>query len=283
MTKLIHLLDDDFQSQQAAKCDLLIHIGLETLQYAVIDKVRDQLKALAEFKLPESKNAGDLINALKGLPESSHEFKFPYNKIKISFDTFQFTFIPQELYLEENETKYAKFIRPSFPDIILTDTIQSLKIKNISAINSELNDSLYQIFQKPLIFNQASPFIEGIKKACPAENTSTLFIDIHTKHIQIACLNKSTLSFYNIYECISPDEFNYYILNTIEQLNLNTELCPVVLSGNIIADDEFYERIKKYFSQISFADSSSLVKYPQKFEKVLTQTYFSLICLDLCG
>jgi hypothetical protein len=70
MIKLLHLVDNNLQSQTAAKCDLLIHIGIGKLQYAIIDKVRDELKALAEYELPEISNLTDLMLAIERLPET---------------------------------------------------------------------------------------------------------------------------------------------------------------------------------------------------------------------
>lgn len=282
MNKLLYLIDDNFQSQQAAKCDLLVHIGLETFQYAVIDKGRDQIKALAEFEIPTVHSQSELLSAIEDLPESSREFKFSFNRIKISFDTFHYTFIPQELYQEDNEKEYAKFIRPALESDVLVNTIHSTNIKNIIAIDSQFKEALNRIFHKPRIFNQASSFIEGIKKTHSKDQASSLFIDVNSIHIQIAWLMNSELLFYNIFDCINPDEFNYYLLNVLEQLAIDAEQTQVVLSGKIIPEDDFYQRVHKYFNRIDFADARLLVKYPERYENVSSQTYFSLISLDLC-
>ena len=282
MNKLLHITDDDFQSQQAAKCDLLIHIGLETFSYAVINKSRDQLKALVELEFPAVNSQTELIKVIESLPESIQQFKFSYDKIKIAFDTFHFTFIPQELYNENEESSYAKFIRPALASDLLANNIHSAKIKNISAIDTKLHKALNRLFHKPQIFNQANSFIEGIQKINSDKKASSLFIDIQTKHIQIAWINSSQLMFYNIFECVNLDEFNFYLLSLIDELKIDTEQTRVILSGKTIPEDDFYQRTRKYFSQISFADTRQTVNYPQKFEKVLSQTYFSLISLSLC-
>ena len=282
MNKLLYLTDDDFQSQQAAKCDLLIHIGLETFKYAVIDNGREQLKALVVLELPDVNSQSGLMSAIENLPESAKQFKFSYNKIKIAFDTFHFTFIPQELYNESEKSGYAKFIQPVLASAPLVNDIKSVNIKNVSAIDSKLHETLNKLFNKPRIFNQASSFVEGIQKINSDRKASSLFIDIHTKHIQIAWINSSKLMFYNIFECVNLDEFNFYLLSLIDQLNIDTGQTRVILSGKTTPDDDYYQRIQKYFSEISLANTRQLVKYPQKFEKVLSQTYFSLISLNLC-
>jgi len=283
MIKLLHLVDNTLQSQTAAKCDLLIHIGTGKLQYAIIDKVRDELKALAEYELPEISNLNDLIFAIEKLPESKQEFKYPFSKIRISFDSYKFTFIPEELYENENEQEYSKFINPLPSDLILTNRIRSAKIRNIFAIDTNFNAALNQIFQKPRIYSQATSFIEGIKKTNPDRNGTCLFIDFHSDHIQIACLKKSELAFYNILECINADEFNYFVLNTIEAINLDVSNCHVIISGDVASEkDEYYQRILKYFQTPVFADSRLIVNHPEMFHNIGPQTYFSLISLDEC-
>lgn len=283
MIKLLHLVDNSLQSQTAAKCDLLIHIGIGKLQYAIIDKVRDELKALAEYELPGISNLADLMLAIERLPETKREFTYPFGKIRISFDSYKFTFIPEELYENENEQEYAKFINPSASDLILTNRIRTSKIRNIFAIDANFNSALNHIFHKPRIYNQASSFIEGIKKTNPDRNGICLFIDFHGDHIQIACLKKSELVFYNILECINADEFNYYLLNTIDSLDLEPRDTKVTISGDVTSgNDEYYQRIIKYFKEPVFADSRLIVNHPELFKNVSHHTYFSLISLDEC-
>jgi hypothetical protein len=283
MIKLLHLVDNSLQSQTAAKCDLLIHIGIGKLQYAIIDKVRDELKALAEYELPEISNLADLMLAFERLPETKREFTYPFSKIRISFDSYKFTFIPEELYENENEQEYAKFINPSASDLILTNRIRTAKIRNIFAIDANFNNALNHIFHKPRIYSQASSFIEGIKKTNPDRNGICLFIDFHGDHIQIACLKKSELVVYNILECINADEFNYYLLNTIDSLDLDSTNTKVMISGDVTSgNNEYYQRIIKYFKTPEFADSRLIVNQPELFKNVSPHTYFSLISLDEC-
>jgi hypothetical protein len=282
MLKLLHLVDDEFQSQNAAKCDLLIHIGIESFQYAIIDKVRDELKALVEYELPNISNQGDLIQAIENLSECTKEFKYTFNKVKISIDSYQFTFIPDEFYQSGNDEEYAKFITTKHQSLILCNAIPTAKIKNIIAINSDLHLALNSIFQQPKIYGQASSFIQGILKSLKQNTEPSLYIDIHQKHIQFAYFKQSELSFYNLFDSINAIEFNYFILNIIESLKLDLDHTAIILSGQVLHNDEYYQRIEKYFKDIQFADSRLIIKHPELFNKVFSQTFFSLFTLDQC-
>ena len=283
MIKLLHLVDNTLQSQTAAKCDLLIHIGQQNLQYAIIDKVRDELKALADFKLPKINSLEDLILAIESLPECNREFKYPFSKIRISLDSYKFTLVPEQLYENENEQQYAKFINSIDSDLILTNQIKSGKIRNIFAIDTKLNDIFNKLLHKPRLFSQGTSFVEGVMKTNPDKNGICLFIDYHIDHIKIACLKKSELIFYNMFECVNPDEFNYFLLNTIKVLNLDPKITKVILSGDLTTDnDDNYQRILKYFNEPAFADSRMIVNHPDLFVDVSLHTYFSLIGLAEC-
>jgi hypothetical protein len=283
MIKLLHLIDNTLQSQTAAKCDLLIHIGTRTLKYAVIDNLRDEIKAVAEYELTDIKSLNDLIVALDRLRENKIEFKYPFNKIKVSFDSYKYTFIPEELFEAENEHDYSKFINPAASDLILTNRIKSANIRNIFAIDANFNAALIRIFNNPRIYNQASPFIQGIKKTNPYKNNNCLFIDLQTDHIEIAYLKNSEFILYNLIECVNADEFNYFLLNIIKELDLDLTDTKLILSGQIaLEDDENYKRILKYFKDPEFADSTLFFRLPDLFKKLNPYTYFSLFGLNEC-
>jgi hypothetical protein len=65
-------------------------------------------------------------------------------------------------------------------------------------------------------------------------------------------------------------------------LKVDIEHTPIILSGKVIENDEFYQRIEKYFKDIKFADSRLIVDHPELFNGVSSQTFFSLLTLDQC-
>ena len=205
-----------------------------------------------------------------------------FNKVKISIDSYQFTFIPDEFYQSGNDEEYAKFITNKQESVILCNPIPFAKIKNIIAINSDLHLALNSIFQQPKIYGQASSFIQGILKSFKQNTEPSLYIDIHQKHVQFAYFKQSELSFYNLFDSINVIEFNYFILNIIESLKVDLDHTHIILSGQVMQNDEYYQRIEKYFKDIQFADSRLIIKHPELFHKVSSQTFFSLLTLDQC-
>lgn len=282
MNKLLYLSEEEVQSQLATKYTLLVHVGLETFQYAIIDNVHGKVKVLAEYEIPEFIHIKELINAIEGLSESSRQFKFSFNTVKISFDTSNYTFIPADLYREESREEYGKYIRLAETGELLVNSLASSEIKNVVAIDSDFNKALNRVFHRPKIYNQAAPFLEGVQKSLKREDEVVCFIDIHPRHFQFALFKDFRLEFYNSFEYANADEFNYYLLNVIDSLNIDTDQTPVILSGKISASDEVYKRILKYFESIRFIESEHLMKYSATLDEVQSYTFFSLFSLNLC-
>ncbi|MGV3686878.1 MAG: DUF3822 family protein [Daejeonella sp.] len=282
MNKLLYLSTSEVQSQLAVKCNLLVHIGMDTIRYAITDAFGTDLQVLAEYDTGKPESPSELIKVIESLPESSKQFKYSFNKVKVSYDTFNYTFIPADLYEQDDEEVYAKFIRSEENTEVLVTNIRTADIKNVSAIDSKLHQSISRIFHNPKIFNQASPFVEGTKKTLGTDRDSALFIDFSAGQFQVAYLKTSKLEFYNIFEFANPDEFNYYLLHIIESLSLETGETKVIVSGKVSDTGEVYKRTQKYFPSMGFADANLLMKHSERFEDVPLHTYFSLIALDLC-
>lgn len=282
MDKLLYFSEDDIQSQLAAKYDLLVNISPETFQYAIIDSVLHVCKTLVEFEIPPLSSTSDLIKAVENLPESHRQFRFAFNKVKIAFNSSNYTFIPESLYLEADQQDYGKYLDLTDASELLVNTISSADIKNVISIDSHLKTALENIFQKPRIYNQAVPFLEGVQKSLEREDELVFFIDVQPKHFQIAFFKDFRLEFYNTFEYANADEFNYFLLSVIQSLEIQLEHTQVIISGKISSSDEIYKRIEKYFDSIRFIDSNHLVKYSEKFKEVLPHTFSTLFNLDLC-
>jgi hypothetical protein len=282
MNKLLYFSEDDIQSQLAAKYDLLVNISPETFQYAIIDSVLHECKTLVEFEIPPLSTISDLIKAVENLPESHRQFRFAFNKVKISFTSSNYTFIPESLYLEADQQDYGKYLDLTDASELLVNTISSADIKNVISIDSHLKTALEGIFQKPRIYNQTVPFLEGVQKSLEREDGLVFFIDVQPKHFQIAFFKDFRLEFYNTFEYANADEFNYFLLSVIQSLEIQLEHTRVIISGKISNSDEIYKRLEKYFDSIRFIDSERLLKYSEKFKEVLPHTFSTLFNLYLC-
>ena len=66
---------------------------------------------------------------------------------------------------------------------------------------------------------------------------------------------KNKLMFYNRFDFNTKEDIIYYLLFTIDQLKLNPEEIPLVITGNISEDDDNYKIIYEYIRNVSTFNS----------------------------
>ena len=242
----INFRDEHFQPHQAPSCHLLIHLDTDSYSYAIIDQAQNQLKALVKNYFGERTESFSTFDRLEILKAENEIIGLNFGKVKISVETRAFTFVPDELYTDADLSKYSKFIGVEPDTTLLTADISAFGIKNVTVIEPDLDSILKDAFPESLIVSQANSFLAGAANLAKAGGESQLYLNINVDSFEAAVIKNGSLDFYNIFEVNNTDEFNYFLVNLITQLNIDRNL-PVSLSGEIQADDERYQRLQKYF------------------------------------
>jgi hypothetical protein len=274
----INFRDEHFQPHQSPSCHLLIHLDTDSYSYAIIDQAQNQLKALVKNYFGEKTESFSTFDRLEILKAENENIGLDFGKVKISVETRAFTFVPDELYSDADLSKYSKFIGVEPDTALLTADISAFGIKNVTAVERELDSILTNAFPESLIVSQANSFLAGVAKLAKGGNESQLYLNTNIDTFEAAVIKNGSLDFYNIFEVSNADEFNYFLVNLINQLNIDRNL-PVFLSGEIQAGDEQFQRVQKYFATLNFANNDLLnqatgVRNPHRL--------FSLASLDLC-
>lgn len=276
MNNPIHFTDENYRMQQPGNDDLLIHIGAHSISYAIVGE--NQVKVLFEAAFPEQGKA-PLEKRFEEFWQSQPQLQTEFKNIKVSVETGKFTFIPKQLYTEAELGGYARFIQPNQASDVLVNNISPAELKNISAIDTLLQQQLQKRFKNPSIFSQVEPFIEGIYQV-NSHSSNHLFLNFYTGGFEAAFLQNGHLKFYNTFQVENADEFNYFLLNLIQQFSLDTRDTKITLTGMISQTDEIYKRVQKYFANISLGISKQPINNLPA--SIPAHTYFSLLSLHLC-
>lgn len=283
MDQLLHISEEDLQSQQAPKCELLLHIGSQTLQIAVADNNREELRSIAEYQLPAGKSLTEICRMIAGLPEAGRQFRFPFNRIRVAVSGKKFTFIPTELYEPSHLEDYVKFLQAGSEAKVLDKEIRIAGIHNISVLHEAGYAALQELFDRPQVNHQASSFIEGIlyySTQMPQSGSTRLFVDVEAESFQIAAVKEGRLLFYNMFEVANAEEIMYYTLGLCSEFDVQG--AELILSGKVEQGDPLHRMLRESFSTVEMAESSVFTKIPDAFVKVPAHRYFSLLSMLRC-
>ena len=101
----------------------------------------------------------------------------------------------------------------------------------------------------------SSIILEKVKLNEKNTTNPSLYLNINVNHMELTYFVKNKLVFYNRFDFSTKEDLIYYLLFTIDQLKLNPEEIPVVITGNITENDDNYMIIYKYIRNVSVFNS----------------------------
>jgi len=269
----ILLVDPEFDLNTAADCDLLLKITPDSISYAIIDKSCRQLKAVYD-----EQECGHVPEKLAARLKNDVYLTLPFNEIKAAVYTENTINIPNELYDPVQLNQYARFFTDDQSNNLYTRPFARFGFTSIFSLQQFTEDTLTASLKNCRLYTQNAPVLALASQ----KDKTVLLLDFTATSFNALYTIEDKLIFQNYYQIDNAEEFNYYLLLIISQMNINTSLTEVHLSGIIHAGDDSFQCIEKYFNTISF----TLPPVKEIDHKILDDMpahyYSSLLALDLC-
>lgn len=272
----LHLKDKNYLPDQAGSCELLIKHNKHKLSYAIRNIQSNELYVIYDAALSDS-----MEETFAGLSAQNEYLNQRFEQVKVSSETFNFVFIPSELYAESSSPSFRNFVQSTKPTSTFTNTMLDGKVHTVSALEDHVITPLKKRFPNAVVYSQAEALIESALKSFANTSGLRVVIQFNTGSFEMVIVSEGEFIFYNIFSFENADDFNYYLLLIKQQFELQQDT-PVLLAGEIEKYSELYRRIARYFQHIRFSDSTSMIKHPDSFKLLPSHQFFSLLSMSLC-
>lgn len=272
---ILHLKDENFNIAETREMQLLIRVGSQSISYAIVSQKDNRLLVLYDAPIVQSVEA-----ELDEILRTNTYLRSAFSAVKMSVETSNFTLIPAPYFSKDDLPGYEKLAQANEETKTFISTINSEAIKCVAALELEMTAPFISLFSQIQLFSQVNSIVEGGLKLA-GNNPSRLVLQFNYGSFEAFYSLDGKLMFYNLFQVTNADDFNYFLLSLIKQLNIECERTSVFIAGDILDSDENYARIEKYFQDISVADSSKFISF-FGFKVVNPYKYFSLLSLRLC-
>lgn len=201
-----------------------------------------------------------------------------YNKVFISILNSNFTLIP-DAYKTEINMEVLRFAS----GVEGNQKKMEHSLNNISfnyAIEQEQKQLIERTF--PLTYiRHAGAVSLNLFVNLPQFTNHDIFLNINNSLIEIAFKHNNKLQFYNVYNYQTNEDIIYFLLFSLEQLNLNPLIVKIAVGGQIETSDTLIVSLKKYIKHINFVvgELSSLLKDKSSRPN---HYYFTVLNQHLC-
>ncbi|CAI8194062.1 MAG: Uncharacterised protein [Formosa sp. Hel1_33_131] len=239
--------------------ELSIQVNLSGLSFFVLNSTDATIEFLESVNFDKKQTPQNLLDQLIHSFNSIKELQKDFEKVTLIHDNELATLVPKPLFEETNLVDYLKFNTKILKtDFITYDNLQIADIMVVYVPLVNVNNFIFDRFGSFEYKHSATIVLNRVLTLEKNSKSPKMYLNIESSHFEIISIDNNHLKFYNRFYYQTKEDFIYYLLFTIEQLQLNPEEIPVVLMGSINKSDELYQIAYKYIRHVSLLPEESM-------------------------
>jgi uncharacterized protein DUF3822 len=253
---------------------LSIQVALNGLSFCVFDTLNEKVLDLQEVKFNYTQSLEDQL--WRTFVDFSSLTK-PYDEIVVLHDNNFNTFVPKPLFDENYLGSYLQYNTKVFEtDFFAADEIDKYEMHNVHVPFVNVNNFLIDQFGTFEYKNVNTVLVSNLLDLSKNKDQKQVYVHFQETHFEIVIAHNLKLLLYNSFEYKTPEDFVYYLLFTLEQLQLNPETVSVFLLGKISENHPCFEIAYRYVRNISLLFTSNLENQYSLSESETLQHYILL-------
>ncbi|WP_046756997.1 DUF3822 family protein [Kordia jejudonensis] len=248
---------------------LSIQIALNGLSFCILDTVKNEITSLERFHFETVTNPLQLEKQIiTVLNTHKNLFDQPFQEVVVSHINSLSTFVPKPLFSDKNLSDYLKYNNKILPnDYITFDVVTNNDMVNVYIPYVNINNLFFDKYGAFSYKHFATILLENIFQLADNNQEAVVYVHVQKDQFEIIVIKNKKLLFYNSFEYLTSEDFIYYVLFSIEQLQLNTNELQLYFLGDISKEDSLYTVTYTYVRNVSFVDK----KYPFTFDESCTK------------
>lgn len=251
INKDIDIADKNFKK-------LSIQVSLNGLSFCIADTVSHRVLLSDSILFSEEQHPEALLKEVKTLLGKHGLTGKHFDEVVVVHSNTLFSLVPKPLFNEESLAKYLKFnTKLLATDALAFDRLEGFDMVNIYVPFTNVNNYLYELFGEFTFLHNGSVLIQSLLDNYGNQGESICYVNVGQRQMDITVLKQKSLSFYNSFPYHTKEDFVYYLLFVLEQLDLDTETTAVKLFGLIEEDDTVFQLCYSYINDLTIFVPSS--------------------------
>ena len=246
-----------------SKRKLSIQFSLDGFSFCTTNTHNEVLE-FSSYTFSKTKNSPELVlENLQDIFKKEKSLQYDFETVTVIHQNNLNTLVPNEYFKEDALKSYLKYsIKTIATDLITFDELDFMNSQNVYIPYVNINNFLFQNFGEFEYKHYSSVLLEKLFSI--ASNDICCYIHVSKSTFDIVIIKNSNLQFFNIFEYRTKEDFMYYVLFTLEQLELSTEETLVSVLGDIEEDSDLFRLMYTYIRNIDFLSSKNAVFNNQK-------------------
>ena len=231
---------------------LSIQVGLNGLSFCVLDTISNKILAFEKvtFKTPSTPYL--MLKELKTILNQKSDIGSDFSEVVVIHKNNMFSLVPKPLFNADELPNYLKFnAKIMANDLIAFDEIPNQEMVNVYVPYTNINNYIFDLFGEFEFKHSGTVLINKLLNQTRISPEPVCYVQVAEKEMEMMVVSEKKLIFYNQFEFKTKEDFLYYLLFSLEQLQMNPENIQLKLFGNIEEGDPIYNLCHQYVKHVS--------------------------------
>lgn len=237
---------------------LSIQVSLNGLSFCVLNTSANTLLKAEKTVFAKKLTPHGLLKRLKSF-FSEHDIQLHrFSEVIVVHRNNLFGFVPRFLFDADELPNYLKFNTKILAnDHMAYDEIESYDMVNVFVPFVNVNNYIYENFGAFTFKHNGTVMLESLPmrqvgvSSAPGDKEPVCYVHILERQMDIAVITQRKLLLFNSFDFVTQEDFLYYLLFTMEQLQLDTNTVTVNLFGDINEGDDIFELCYRYVMNLA--------------------------------
>ncbi len=252
--------------------------------FAIFNPSTNKFIGLGSEQLPQAEGREQVVS-LEAAVTKHPLLQQDFRQVLLSYGGRRNTLVPLALFNRSKAQQYLEFNQPvGDHDAVVADILNHTPAANVYAIPKDLNAQVNSHWPKGSVRHLSTVLIESLSiNFKHVAGDETVFVNIREDCFDMVHFRHSRLHFYNLYRFHTREDFIYFLLAALEQLELNPENVRVFLSGGIIKDSQLFNLAYRYIRHCTFLEMKDIFGYAHVLDEINLYEYYTLFGLLQCA
>ncbi len=236
---------------------LSVQVSLNGLSFLVTNPKSKETEFFLEKMLDHSTTPEELLMDIESVMFKNDILNSNFSEVSIIYSTPIYSLVPASLFDETKASEYLKFNSKILAnDYMAHDVLENLDIVVVYVPFMNINNFFFEKYGSFNYYHSTTVLLKTIFET-EIYTLPKMYLHFQKNSFDCIVLKNGELQLCNSYTYKTPEDFIYYTLFCMEQLNLNPEHLPVIFCGDIEKGDDNYKIAYTYIQNIEFSETNT--------------------------
>jgi len=231
---------------------LSIQVSLNGLSFCILDTIGKKIVRSESYRFRSRLNPFEAQKEFKAFIKTQAITDYTFSEVIAVHRNDLFSLVPKVLFDPGELPNYLKYNAKILAnDLLEYDEIPSYDLINVYVPFVNINNDIYDLFGDFEFKHHATVLIESLLANNSTGNEPVCYVYVSPEEFDLIIVRNKKLLLFNNFTYKTPEDFLYYLMFSLEQLEFDTNEIKLRFFGAIEEGDAVFELCQEYIQNFS--------------------------------